>query len=232
MSDSDHANADLLADFSGGLPDPPIEAEVTLLGYTTIDMPMDWHTEEWALPLTDAVLGAMYRLAFKSLRQAPAGSLPASAESCLLLLEGCADRGAVLAALEFWEECSDGRRYWPRLVPVIETAWRRYKGKQSADATRKRRERMGKQLRVLGVTETGAKNRDVLDAVFAQMRQGAPLSITEVRTAAMAAGVIGNIRPLSRVTVTDSHGTAGVTVSDSHAVSGDGRGTRFGGPAG
>lgn len=204
--DADYAAGVDMADFSGGLPDPPIEAEVTLLGYTTIDMPMDWHTEEWALPLSDAVLGAMYRLAFKSLRQAPAGSLPASPDSCLLLLEGRADRAAVLEALEFWEECSDGRRYWARLVPVIETAWRRYKGKQSADATRKRRERMGKQLQALGVTEAGAKNRDVLGAVFAQMRQGAPLSLGEVRTAAMAAGVIGNIRPLSRVTVSDSVG--------------------------
>lgn len=206
------------------LPEPPLPAEVTLQGYTTLDIPLDWHGEDWALPLSDAVLGLHYRLIWLSLRQSPAGSIPGDPEMCRYLLQGNVDRSALDEALDLWPAYSDGRRYWPRLVSIIEAAWARYKGKQSKDAVRKRRERLASQLRQLGLTDDGSRNADVLDAVIAQMPQGAKLSMTEVRNAAMAAGIIGPVRKLSESvtrTVSDSPRTVLDSIRTVHGQSRD-----------
>lgn len=215
---------------AGRLPEPPLDPEVTLQGYTTIDLPIDWMSEDWALPLDDAVLGVHQRLLWVSLRQSPSGSIPGDIILIRYLLTGNVDRDALDSALDLWVTCSDGRRYWPRLVPVIESAWARYKGKQGKDAARKRKERMSAQLRLLGLTEDGSRNQDVIDAVWAQMVQGARISLSEVRNAAMAAGVIGSLRSLgasvtrtvldSPRTVLDSSGQLQDSLGQSRTVGG------------
>ena len=234
------------------LPEPPIEAEVSIKTFDMIDMPIDWLGEEWALSLTDDQMGQMFRLIMASLRQVPAGSLPGDHDQ-LQRLTGLVPDPVVLG---IWQECSDGRRYWERLVPVVESAWSRKRGKQTKDAERQRRRRLMLHLVRAGLTETGARNHEVQDAVFIEL--GAQkLTEQNVFNAAQAAGLIGPVTPLrdsqrdrnelsqarpkpSRVTesgqlrdrngqLRDSPRDSAVTVSDSPHVSEPGKKTTYGG---
>lgn len=181
----------------GMLPDPPIEAEWSLAGFDRIDMPIDWLGEDWALEFSTAGLGAMFRLMAISLRQSPAGSLPGSDHRLAMLMPQNMSREALDEALMHWQMHSDGRRYWDRLVPLIEDAWGRKKGKRNKDALRKRRERLRDQLVKCGLTEIGAKNSDVQDLVLAELPDDARMTFGNVHDAATRAGVIGPVRKLS-----------------------------------
>lgn len=224
------------------LPDPPIEPEVTLAGFERIDMPIDWLGEDWALSLSSAGLGAVFRLFTSSLRQCPAGSLPGSDLLVKAAVAGPFEGDDLREALALWELHSDGRRYWPRIVPLIEEAWSRRRGKTSKDATRKRRERLRDQLIKAGCTPTGAANADVQAMVWAELGDDARLTLQNVVDAATRAGVIGPIRPLRRDVsgqsedcpkvsggqLLDSHGTVTGQFSDSPDVSDPQGSTRYG----
>lgn len=197
-------------------PEPPLEADVSLGGFDRIDMPIDWMGEDWALEMDDAALGALWRLVGASLRQSPAGSLPGARERIVLLVPA-AIPDALDGALRLWPLHSDGRRYWDRLVPLIEEAWSRKRGRRTKDAERKRRERLRVQLVRAGCTVTGAANRDVQDAVLAELGDGR-LTEVGVLEAALRAGVVSPVRPLGKTvtrTVRDCPQASNVTVSDS-----------------
>lgn len=197
-------------------PEPPLEAEVSLGGFDRIDMPIDWMGEDWALEMDDAALGALWRLVGASLRQSPAGSLPGPRERVMLLVSAARPE-ALDAALRLWPLHSDERRYWPRLVPLIEEAWSRKRGRRGKDADRKRRERLRAQLIRAGCTPTGAANRDVQDAVLAELGDGR-LTEVGVLEAAQRAGAISSVRSMRKTvtrTVQDCPQVSNVTVSDS-----------------
>ena len=53
--------------------EPPLNADVSLEGYSRIDLPFRWQGEEWFLELSDAALGCVIRgglLAMKALLSA------------------------------------------------------------------------------------------------------------------------------------------------------------------
>lgn len=176
--------------------EPPLEPDVHLGGFERIDMPIDWLGEEWALGLSAAALGTLFRLYGVSLRQSPAGSLPADPVCVSVLVPGEVPTGALAEVLELWPVHADGRRYWSRVIPFIEDAWSRRKGKTSRDTQRKRRERLRNQLIKCGLTDVGAANHDVQAAVLAEMFDGDRLTFDAVFNAATRAGVIGPVRPL------------------------------------
>lgn len=236
------------------LPDPPYDPDVNLSTFDHIDMPMDWLAEDWALGLSAAGLGVLFRLYAVSLRQATAGSLPADRLRIQTLLQGDAPGAALDEALELWPLHSDGRRYWPRIQSVIDAAWARRRGKKTKEAMRKRRERCKAQLIKVGLTEQGASNRDVLDLVLAEIPEGERLTFQNVYAAAERAGAIGGaVRPIrpevsgtemdspevsegqSRDSwrtvggqMRDSHGTVTGQLADSLEVSDPPRPTRYG----
>ncbi|WP_323783833.1 hypothetical protein [Leisingera sp.] len=223
-------------------PEPPIEAEVSLGGFDRIDMPIDWLVEEWAVGLSSAGLGAVFRLYAVSLRQSPAGSLPGTVHAIEQLIPRSVGDAELKEALELWPMHSDGRRYWARIVPLVEDAWGRKKGKKTKDALRKRRERLAKKLMECGVTENGAKFHELQDMVFDELQDGAQLTTKNVMEAATRAGVIGNVRPvrldaigqspdspkLSDGQSQDSHRTVGGQSLDSPHVSSSPHHTRYG----
>ncbi|MER5172652.1 hypothetical protein [Thioclava kandeliae] len=228
----------------GYLPEPPIEAHVSLNTFEQIEMPIDWLSEEWALGLSHAALGIMFRLYSASIRQSPAGSLPGCPDQICRLVAGLERGDDIAEALALWPVHSDGRRYWARCVPLIEAAWGRRKGKTSKDALRKRRQRLGEQLIKCGLSQDGAANRDVQDMVLAELGEGR-LELRLVHDAASRAGIIGPVRKLSadtngqsvdshklsRVTLSgqsrDSHGTVRGQSSDSPFVSDAANSTRY-----
>lgn len=177
-------------------PDPLIEADVYLGGFDRIDMPIDWLTEDWALDLSAAGLGALFRLYHVSLRQGTAGSLPGCETRVAMLLPSNIPTEALQEALGLWTLCNDGRFYWSRIVPLIEDAWSRKRGKRTKDAMRKRRERLAEQLVKCGVTETGAASHEVQNMIFDEVPDGARLTVDTVFNAATKVGLIGNIRPV------------------------------------
>jgi hypothetical protein len=186
-----------MADYAGGqagLPDPPYDADVYLGGFDRIDMPIDWLSEDWALGMSPAGMGVLFRLYTISLRQPTAGSLPADPALIAMLLPANTPIDARNEALSLWHQCSDGRLYWDRVVPLIEDAWGRKRGKATKDSLRKRRERLAQQLVKCGLSEDGAKFHEVQDAVMDQIPDGARHTFDVVYNAAKAAGVIGNIR--------------------------------------
>jgi len=178
------------------LPDPPIEADVFLGGFDRIDTPIDWLAEQWALNLSSAALGAIFRLFAISLRQSPAGSLPGELIMIEQLVPRSVGRAELEEALTLWRMCSDGRRYWSRVVPLVEEAWGRKRGKKTKDAMRKRRERLAAKLMECGLTEDGAKYQEVQDLVLAELPDDARLTTQNVMNAATQAGIIGNVRPV------------------------------------
>lgn len=180
------------------LPDPPVEVDVSLGGFDKIDMPIDWLTEEWALALSAGGIGVMFRLYAASLRQAPAGSLPAAEALIVSLVPGELPAEHLAEALPLWPVCSDGRRYWFRGAACIEDAWGRKRGKHTKDAERKRRERLKALLVRCGCTETGAASSDVQALVTAELPDGARMTERVVLDAATRAGVIGAPARLSR----------------------------------
>ncbi|MCD9148505.1 hypothetical protein [Pseudophaeobacter flagellatus] len=222
-------------------PEPPIEADVSLGGFERIDMPIDWLSEEWALGLSSAGLGAVFRLYAVSLRQSPAGSLPCTVADIEQLVPRSVASEELKEALSLWHSCSDGRRYWSRIVPLIEDAWGRKKGKKTKDAMRKRRERLAVKLMECGMTENGAKFHEVQDMVLAALPDGAQLTTKNVMNAATAAGLVGNVRPVRTDTLgqssdgpkvsggqsLDSPRTANGQHSDSPNVSAGIRPTRY-----
>jgi len=181
---------------SGVLPEPPIEADVFLGGFDRIDMPIDWLNEDWALDISAAGLGVMFRLYGVSLRQSPAGSLPGDEVKLAAVLPASVPREALDEALTLWVVHSDGRRYWTRVVPFVEDAWSRRRGKTSKDAIRKRRERLCIQLRKCGLSEVGAANGDVQAQVMDEIPDSARMTFQVVFDAATQAGVIGPVRPM------------------------------------
>lgn len=223
-------------------PEPPIEAEVSLGGFERIDMPIDWLVEEWAVGLSSAGLGALFRLYAVSLRQSPAGSLPGTVHAIEQIVPRSVGSEELREALELWPMHSDGRRYWARIVPLVEDAWGRKRGKRTKDAMRKTRERLAKKLMELGVSENGAKFGELQDMVLDELPDGARLTTKNVLDAATRAGVLGNVRPVRLDTVgqssdspkasggqsADSHGTVGGQSSDSPLVSGRPPGTTYG----
>lgn len=181
------------------LPEPPVEADVSLGGFERIDMPIDWLTEDWALELSVSALGAMFRLFTASLRQSPAGSLPGDEALIASLVPGDLPLDVLADVLPLWPLCSDRRRYWFRGVPCIEEAWSRKRGKATKDATRKRRERLKALLVRCGCTETGAASSDVQALVMAEIADGERMTERAVFDAATRAGVIGAPARMARL---------------------------------
>ena len=234
------------ADQCHNYPEPPFEADVFLGGFERIDTPIDWLSEEWALGLSSAGLGAVFRLFAASLRQSPAGSLPNALIDIEQLVPRSVERDHLDEALGLWHSCSDGRRYWSRMVPLIEDAWSRKKGRKTKDAMRKRRERLTAKLMDCGLSEDGAKFHEVQDLVLAEMAEGEQMTTKNVMNAAKRAGVVGNVRPvradrlglsqdspkLSGGQSLDSPRTGKGQYSDSPFVSAGDASTKYGGKPG
>lgn len=182
------------------LPDPPYDPDVSLGGFDRIDMPIDWLGEDWALDLDDSTLGCMFRLLQASLRQSPAGSLPGDLSRVMRLAGIEAGGPAFHRAMVLWPTHADNRRYWARLVPVIEEAWGRKKGRVTKEGLRKRRERLAAQLVKAGLTEIGAASHDVQDVVFAELGDQR-MTEENVLQAAMRAGVVGPVKAFNPATV-------------------------------
>jgi hypothetical protein len=208
-----------------------------LAGFGWIDMPMDWLGEDWLTDLSDAARGIMWRLIHTALRQtSPAGSLPGKVSAVAELIGRAPDYAPLIEALALWEVCSDGRRYWWRLVPVVESAWGRVRNTKTKDAERKKRQRLAEKLRECGLTDVGSRNRDVQDAVLAQMMDGDKITSRAVFDAATAAQVIGTVRRLSKSVTADSLGQSQDSprtdvgqFSDSPVVSGSAPPSKSGG---
>lgn len=188
MADLDPMPAELLRE-------PPLNADVSLEGYSRIDMPFRWQGEEWFLELSDAALGVHFRLYLASLLQVPAGSLPGNSDLCSKLIGGRAEKTFLQESLAQWIVHLDGRRYWPPLVPLIEDAWARKRGKQTKEADRKRRERLAINLRRLGLAEDGSNNTEVQNAVIVHLPLDGNWTFEAVKIAVHAANIIGPVRP-------------------------------------
>ena len=169
--------------------EPPLDADVSLEGYSRIDLPFRWQGEEWFLEISDAALGIHFRLLLVSLLQVPAGSLPGSSGLNSRLIGGTKNEGSLQEALSLWILHNDGRRYWPQLVPLVEDAWARKRGKQTKEAERKRRERLAINLRKLGLTDEGSKFTEVQDAVIAHLPPNGKWTFESVKAAAQAARI-------------------------------------------
>jgi hypothetical protein len=174
--------------------EPPLDADVSLEGYFRIDLPFRWQWEEWFLELSDPALGVQFRLFLASCGQIPAGSLPRNSALCSKLIGGRTEESSLEEALVLWLPHSDGRRYWPPLVPLIEEAWARKRGKQSKEAERKRRERLAFNLRKLGLSDEGSNFREVQDAVIAHLSLNGKWNFEAVKEAVQAANILPKAR--------------------------------------